>query len=78
MCGGKHRAGSDSEKLSLLLSLATEKEEKGENTQIKTLTAISFCKDRKRFLKTYRTFVCRSKKRDVKSKKFVAVHAGFP
>jgi hypothetical protein len=27
MCGGKHRKGSDSEKLSLLLSLASEKEE---------------------------------------------------
>jgi hypothetical protein len=27
MCAGKHRKGSDSEKLSLLLSLASEKEE---------------------------------------------------
>ncbi len=37
MCGRKHRARSDSEMLSLLLSLATEKEERDKNTQTKTL-----------------------------------------
>ena len=36
MCVGKHRKGSDSEKLSLLLSLASEKEENGRHIRSKT------------------------------------------